>query len=207
MKLSLTPLYIFTGTLLHSKTSFAHHVMGGDIPVTFFQGLVSGLGHPIIDITHFSFICGMGLLCGLTRKSYLLPLPFLVGAIGGISIQINTFGFQMPDVALAATLILLAALLLYVREMLFPVIVPIFLVCGTLHGYAYGEGILGAEQGPIAAYLLGLMIIQYGIASIFIRFSHLVQAEEKPAINQVFAGLFGIVGLSLMALSLPPLVF
>ena len=201
MKLSLAPLCIFTGTLLYSKTSFAHHVMDGDMPVTFFQGLVSGLGHPVIDMTHFAFICGIGILCGVTRKSYLLPLPFLLGAIGGIGIQINIFGFQMPDVALAGTVILLGGLLLYVRKMSFLVIVPVFLVCGTLHGYAYGEGILGAEQGPIAAYLLGLMIIQYGIATIFIRFSHLVQAQEKPAMNQIFAGLFGMAGLGLMALA------
>ena len=201
MKLSLAPLCIFTGTLLYSKTSFAHHVMDGDIPVTFFQGLVSGLGHPVIDMTHFAFICGIGILCGGTRKSYLLPLPFLFGAIGGIGIQMNFFEFQMPEVALAGTLVLLATLLLYVKKISFPVIVPVFLVCGTLHGYAYGEGILGAEQGPIAAYLLGLMIIQYGIATIFIRFSHLVQAQEKPAMNQIFAGLFGMAGLGLMALA------
>jgi urease accessory protein len=33
------------------------------------------------------------------------------------------------------------------------------------HGYAYGESIYGAERTPLAAYLLGLIVIQSAIAT------------------------------------------
>jgi len=33
-----------------------------------------------------------------------------------------------------------------------------------LHGYAFGESIFGAEATPLAAYLLGLMVIQGALA-------------------------------------------
>jgi urease accessory protein len=37
-------------------------------------------------------------------------------------------------------------------------------VAGALHGYAYGESIVGAETGQLAAYIVGFAAIQYAIA-------------------------------------------
>ena len=34
---------------------------------------------------------------------------------------------------------------------------------GILHGYAYGESIVGAETTPLLAYLVGFAVIQYGL--------------------------------------------
>src|SRR5258708_8756452 len=36
--------------------ALAHHVMGGQVPVTFRDGLLSGLAHPIIGIDHFAAV-------------------------------------------------------------------------------------------------------------------------------------------------------
>jgi urease accessory protein len=33
-----------------------------------------------------------------------------------------------------------------------------------LHGYAYGESIVGAETSPLAAYIAGFGVIQYVVA-------------------------------------------
>lgn len=41
----------------------------------------------------------------------------------------------------------------------------LFAVAGLFHGYAYGEAIFGAEQAPLAAYLIGLVVIQTAIAT------------------------------------------
>ena len=43
-----------------APAAFAHHLMGGEVPTTAWQGLLSGLGHPIIGIDHFAFIVGVG---------------------------------------------------------------------------------------------------------------------------------------------------
>jgi urease accessory protein len=40
----------------------------------------------------------------------------------------------------------------------------LFVAAGIFHGYAYGESIVGAEPAPLAAYVIGLGVIQYGIA-------------------------------------------
>jgi urease accessory protein len=34
---------------------------------------------------------------------------------------------------------------------------------GAVHGYAYGESIVGAETQPLAAYIVGFAMIQYGL--------------------------------------------
>jgi urease accessory protein len=40
----------------------------------------------------------------------------------------------------------------------------LFVVAGALHGYAYGESIVGAETSPLAAYIAGFGVIQYVVA-------------------------------------------
>jgi urease accessory protein len=42
--------------------------MGGEVPVTVWQGLLSGLGHPIIGIGHFAFIVGVGCMSGMVGQ-------------------------------------------------------------------------------------------------------------------------------------------
>ena len=42
--------------------AFAHHPMGGATPSTFTEGLLSGLGHPIIGLDHLAFVIGVGLM-------------------------------------------------------------------------------------------------------------------------------------------------
>jgi urease accessory protein len=41
--------------LLYTTAAFAHHVMGGETPSTFVDGLLSGIGHPIIGADHLAF--------------------------------------------------------------------------------------------------------------------------------------------------------
>ena len=39
---------------LSTTDAFAHHVMGGRMPATFTEGILSGLGHPIIGLDHLA---------------------------------------------------------------------------------------------------------------------------------------------------------
>ena len=47
-------------TFAASAPAHAHHMLGGRTPVTFMQGLLSGLGHPVIGIDHLAFVVAMG---------------------------------------------------------------------------------------------------------------------------------------------------
>src|SRR4051794_14567406 len=40
----------------------AHHFMGGALPQTWLEGLLSGLGHPVIGLDHAAFIVAAGFL-------------------------------------------------------------------------------------------------------------------------------------------------
>jgi urease accessory protein len=46
----------FFGVALLAEPAFAHHLMGGRTPSTFADGLLSGLGHPIIGLDHFAAV-------------------------------------------------------------------------------------------------------------------------------------------------------
>jgi urease accessory protein len=39
----------------------------------------------------------------------------------------------------------------------------LFVIAGFFHGYAFGESIYGAETTPLAAYLIGLVVIQMAL--------------------------------------------
>nr|MDJ0600449.1 HupE/UreJ family protein [Crocosphaera sp.] len=50
------------GLLILAQPATAHHPFGGQTPSNFFEGFLSGLGHPIIGLDHFAFILASGFL-------------------------------------------------------------------------------------------------------------------------------------------------
>jgi urease accessory protein len=70
----------------------------------------------------------------------------------------------LSEVGIALSLVAFGWLL--VRASVAPSVLSAFVLAaaGLLHGYAYGESIVGAETTPLGAYLLGLVVIQAAIA-------------------------------------------
>ena len=77
------------GAFLHavSTAAWAHHPMGGKMSDTFAEGLLSGLGHPIIGVDHFLFIIGVGLLAGFLGRNLLLPIALVIGSWVGAAVH------------------------------------------------------------------------------------------------------------------------
>ena len=73
-----------TGLVLTAGNASAHHVMGGRMPSTFTEGLLSGLGHPVIGADHLAFLVGLGIAVGIGGLSFLSPLLFLVAMACGV---------------------------------------------------------------------------------------------------------------------------
>lgn len=74
---------------------------------------------------------------------------------------------------------------------------------GYLHGYAYGESIIGAEETPLIAYLLGFSLMQYalvlsvGLVLTRIRsLGHLLLADRAERLTGGVAVLTGILLLT-----------
>src|SRR6516164_1437322 len=78
-------LALLTAPLLFAAPpASAHHVMGGRTPSTFMEGLLSGLGHPVIGLDHLAFLVAIGVAVGVFGLNLLLPIAFIVAMALGV---------------------------------------------------------------------------------------------------------------------------
>jgi urease accessory protein len=63
-----------------------------------------------------------------------------------------------------------------------------FTLAGLFHGMAYAEAVIGAEMGPIVAYLLGFSLIQAAIAIGAMLLVKSLWQNEKLALNARLGG-------------------
>jgi urease accessory protein len=159
-----TACLALAGLLATVGTASAHHVMGGGLPSTFSQGLLSGLGHPVIGPDHLAFLIAVGIAVGAGGLSLALPIVFV--AASAIGVALHVYGLDVPgaELVIAVSVILVGFLIARGRALPLGVWASLFGIAGLAHGYAYGESIFGAEPTPLLAYLAGLVIIQSAIA-------------------------------------------
>jgi urease accessory protein len=138
----------------------AHHVMGGELPSTVWQGLLSGLGHPIIGLDHLAFVVGVGLMAHLTGRVVFLPLLFVAGTVLGCLVHVRGYDVPSPELAIALTVALAAGVVVTRARVPIGRLGALLVAAGALHGYAYGESIIGAEPAPLAAYIVGFGVSQ-----------------------------------------------
>jgi urease accessory protein len=147
-----------------SSSAKAHHVMGGELPSTFLDGILSGLGHPVIGLDHLAFIVTAGLIVGVAGLSRWMPVVFVAASIGGVFLHIAEFDLPGAELAIAASVVVGGLALASGRVRLnASVCAGLFALIGLFHGYAFGESIVGAEPTPLLAYLGGLAIVQGAI--------------------------------------------
>ena len=144
--------------------AFAHHPMGGAVPATFWQGLLSGFGHPVIEWDHLLFLLGAGLAAALARvvpgRGALMLGVFAIAGVFGTACRVTGAVVPLAEAAIGISL-LLVALWLWVRWPMGVTVAVLFAAtAGFVHGYAYGEAVTGAETTPLVAYLAGLALVQ-----------------------------------------------
>lgn len=147
-----------------APAALAHHLMGGEVPRTVWQGLLSGLGHPIIGIDHFAFIVGVGCMSRMVGQVTVLPLLFIIGSVLGCLVHVLGYTIPWSELAIVLTLALAAAVVGMRTRAPIGALATAITLAGAVHGYAYGESIVGAERTPLVAYIVGFALIQYGIA-------------------------------------------
>ena len=165
MKHRQTLLLAAVALLATAGPALAHHPMGGETPGTLATGLLSGLGHPIIGVDHLAFVVAVGLAAAFTGNRLLSPLAFVAATIAGCLITVTGAALPAVELAVAASLMALGAIVLSGRAVRAPVLIGFFALAGLFHGAAYAEAILGAEATPLVAYLAGFAMIQYAIAA------------------------------------------
>lgn len=152
-------------TLVAASPAFAHHPMDGMTPMTFGQGLLSGVGHPIIGLDHFAFLILAALLASMLKGAsrFLVPVAFIGATVAGTVVQLGAANIPMVETLIALTVIVGGVLALTRQHYGVLALGALFAVSGIFHGYAYGEAVVGAEATPLLAYLAGFAIIQYSL--------------------------------------------
>lgn len=155
--------------LLISAPAFAHHPLDGRLPANFFEGIMSGFGHPVIGMDHLAFVIASGLVALKITGGVLIPLAFAIATGIGAGIHLASIDLPIPEIIIAASVVIFGILLAIKgrrkKNLNYGLkISAIAGLAGIFHGFAYGEGIFGAEPTPMVAYLIGFMMIQLAIA-------------------------------------------
>ncbi len=135
------------------EAAHAHHLMHLlDLKPTPFNGLLSGLAHPVLGPDHLLFLLALSLVGLRHRTSWMLAL--LATGLGGSGLGLLLPGLPAAEALVALSLVVVALILLagWDRRLLLPAI--------ALHGYVLGATVLSWTAVPIATYLIGLLISQ-----------------------------------------------
>lgn len=160
----------------------AHHPMGGATPATLLEGLLSGIGHPIIGFDHLLFIIAVGVAGYYFGRRIATIAVFLAAALAGTLLHLRATDIPFADAWVALSLIALG--LLFFRRSDFlrsKAAVALFALSGIAHGYAYGEAIVGAETTPLLAYLIGFTLVQFALTLCGYAVARYA-ASKKPAV-------------------------
>jgi urease accessory protein len=191
--------------VLGSAPAFAHHLMGGRTPATFAEGLLSGLGHPVIGLDHFAAVVAVGCLAAAHRVAPALAIGFVMAMMAGVALHLHGATVPGAEILVALSVIFLGMFMLRGRDVAASVAFVLFAAVGLIHGYALGESIYGAEPTPLFAYLLGLAAIQSAIALAAVQITRVV--TKRPAdmspLRLVGAGIAGI-GLAVLMQQIVP---
>jgi urease accessory protein len=190
--------------LMLGDPAAAHHVMGGVLPGSFLQGLLSGLGHPIIGIDHLAAVIAVGCLAASHRFGPRLAVGFVAAMMVGVAVHVGEATLPASEVLAALAVILLGAILIRARALHPAVILILFVIAGFVHGYALGESIVGAEPTPLVAYFLGLALIQSAIALGALFVVRTIGVRSEPALVRLIgAGVAGL-GFAILVQQLAP---
>lgn len=148
---------------LAASQALAHHPMGGAVPTTAWQGLLSGLGHAVIEIDYLLFLLGAATVVGLLKvapgRAALALMLYAAASSVGTAVRVPGLELVLAEPIVAMSLLL--SLCLWLRRAPTGAAGNLMAAtAGLIHGYAYGEAVIGAELTPLAWYLGGLFTIQ-----------------------------------------------
>jgi len=197
-------LFLASITLLIDP-ALAHHVMGGHMPLTFADGLLSGLAHPIVGLDHFAAVVAVACLASAHRAGSLLVVSFVAAMTVGVAIHVRGTTLPAAEIIVALSVVLLGAVLLRNRTLHTGAALALFIAVGLTHGYALGESIYGSELSPLVAYFIGLVVIQSAVALsvMFAARAVLQRQSEILTLRLIGAGIVGI-GLTVLMQQVVP---
>ena len=173
--------------------AFAHHPLGGRPMATLTDGLLSGLGHPVLGFDHLFFVIAVGIAALYTGRAQLAPAAYIGAMLLGCLLMNFGMGLPVKELAIGVSLLVVGGRLVSGRATGLPPTVGLFAVFGLFHGSAFGDPLAAQEAGAglpvLVGYLVGLGLLQYGVALLagFVVQTRL-QATEAHHIHARLAG-------------------
>lgn len=192
LRLTLPAVLAMTAPVL------AHHPMGGVTPTTFWQGLLSGFGHPVLGPDHLAALIVVGLLASrIGPRWFLLPGLWMAAMGAGVLAHLGRIDLPGAEVLVAGSLVAIALVAALRPDLPLIATGPLFAIGGFSHGHALAESIVGAEPMPMLAYLAGLVIVQAAITTgVALAARRLFpQSGSPPVAFRAAAGAMAAVGL------------
>lgn len=174
--------------------AYAHHPfgMGDSTELTAWQGLLSGIGHPLLGPDHLLFLLAIAFIGLRQPRAWVIPL-LAVGLGGSLLSQF----IPLPDaiapwaealVSLSLAAEGLIALTVASTAWLLPLI--------GIHGFLLGSTIVGAEPTPLLTYFLGLLLGQGALLLIVTSWSKALLERLGSQGQRLGAGIWIGIGLA-----------
>lgn len=175
----------------------AHHLIDiTSLQPSVFNGLLSGLAHPVIGPDHLLFLVALA-LTGLTQRRRWMLALLVTGLLGSAA------GLIGPGLAGAE---LLVSLTLVVEALVLAQRLPrlVLLPAMALHGYVLSASVVGWSAMPVASYLAGLLLSQGSLLLLALwwmqPFASRLQRHGRAAVVAGLIG-FGLISAAGQALA------
>lgn len=192
-------------TAIGCGTAAAHHVMGGTLPSTLGEGLLSGLAHPVIGLDHLAALVAVGCIVAAYRRGAALSVAYVAAMLVGAAIHVRGATVPGAEFLVGASVAALGTATVRREAVAVGPALLLFAIAGVVNGYALGESIVGAEPTPLAAYLAGLALVQSGLV-LAVRAAVRTLAIRRPSIDVAATRAVGAVvaaaGLAVLVVEL-----
>lgn len=153
---------------LIAAPALAHHPLGGAPMQSFADGLLSGIGHPLLGFDHLFFVALVGIAALYTGRRLLAPAAYIAAMLVGCLAMSVGIGLPAKEIVIGLSLLALGAVVLSGRTLTLAPAIALFAGFGLFHGSAFGDTIAAQEAtlggGVLAGYLIGLGAIQFAIS-------------------------------------------
>ncbi|GAB5468098.1 MAG: HupE/UreJ family protein [Rhodospirillales bacterium] len=163
-----TFLLVAAALALGATPALAHHPLGGMPMETFAQGLLSGIGHPLLGFDHLFFVIAVGVAALYTGFPKSAPAAYIAAMLVGCLLMSFGVGLPIKEMVIGLSLLVVGAVVLSGRALGLVPALLLFGLFGLFHGSAFGDSIAGQEASigtaVLLGYLIGLGVLQYAIA-------------------------------------------
>ncbi len=161
-------LPITAALMLAATPALAHHPLGGLPMQTFADGLLSGVGHPLLGFDHLFFVIAMGVAARFTARPLAAPAAYIAAMLGGCLMMSAGLTLPLIETVIIFSLLVTGGLVLSGRTLPSPALVTLFAGFGLFHGAAFATALTAQEAGAgapvLMGYLVGLGALQYALA-------------------------------------------